>query len=42
MADGKEERDEQERRRALEKQKDRDDLIDRADPDDWEPERDDS
>ncbi len=42
MADGHEEREELEWRRALDKREDRDDRPDRAPADPWEPERDES
>ena len=43
MSDGREEREEGERRRELEKKQNREDAIDRLhEPDPWEPERDDS
>lgn len=42
MADGREEREEMERRREQQKRQDRDDWIDRAAEDPWQPERVDS
>ncbi|MGA9069705.1 MAG: hypothetical protein WB424_05600 [Terracidiphilus sp.] len=42
MADGQEERKEQENRRELEKRQNQEDRIDRYRPDEWEPERVDS
>jgi hypothetical protein len=42
MPDGVEEREERRVRLEQEKPEDRDDRIDLADPDGWEPERDDS
>ncbi len=42
MADGREEREEYERRREQEKRQNRDDWIDRGRSDEWEPERVDS
>jgi hypothetical protein len=42
MADGREEREEQAKRRELEKRENQQDRIDRHRPDEWEPERVDS
>lgn len=42
MADGQEEREEQNKRRELERQRDQEDRVDRYRPDEWEPERVDS
>jgi hypothetical protein len=42
MADGREERDEQEWRRQMDRQEDRDDRLDPAPADPWEPERNES
>jgi hypothetical protein len=42
MSDGREEREEAEKRRQQERDRDREDRLDRPAPDSWEPERDDS
>ena len=42
MADGREERDEREQRVEREKKESKDDRISTNDPDQWEPERQDS
>ncbi|MCU1225627.1 MAG: hypothetical protein JWQ42_3720 [Edaphobacter sp.] len=42
MSDGREEREEQERRREWERRQDADDLVDRKHQEDWEQEREDS
>jgi hypothetical protein len=42
MSDGREEREEYKSRREQEKQKDREDWLEPASPDEWEPERVDS
>ena len=42
MSDGREEREELEKRREQEKRGNRDDQVDRGDVDEWEPERVDS
>ena len=42
MSDGREEREELERRREQEKRGNREDQVDRGDVDEWEPERFDS
>ena len=42
MSDGREEREEEEKRREMEEKKFREDWIDHKPVDEWEPERDDS
>ncbi len=42
MSDGREEREDLQKRRELEKQQDCEDRIDRGDAEEWEPERVDS
>ena len=42
MSDGREEREETEKRREQEKRENRDNLIERGEVDEWEPERQDS
>ena len=42
MSDGREEREETKKRREQEQQQDREDWLNRGDPDEWQPERVDS